>query len=175
MRVRRANTKDAAGIAAVHVRSWQETYPGIVPQGHIDALKVEDKTRDWVERLGQDPQGFTLVAEDGRGQLLGFASGGALRKELFDGEAGLAQRYDGELKAIYLLKAFHGQGLGRALFAAAKVELLALGHGSMLVRVLKENAARGFYERMGGVQVAENKIKIGVWLDELVYGWSRLA
>lgn len=31
MEIRRAGPRDAVGIGTVHIRSWQTTYPGIVP------------------------------------------------------------------------------------------------------------------------------------------------
>jgi hypothetical protein len=42
--------------------------------------------------------------------------------------------------------------------------------------VLKANPARGFYERMGGVLVAEQDIEIGgVMLPEVAYGWKDVS
>ncbi|MGW3623468.1 hypothetical protein [Streptomyces sp. NPDC000880] len=38
MQIRRAQTHDAAGIAAVHVRSGQAAFSGLVPLEHLDAL-----------------------------------------------------------------------------------------------------------------------------------------
>jgi hypothetical protein len=43
---------------------------------------------------------------------------------------------------------------------------------SMLVWVLAENYARGFYERLGGALVGEQEITLGgVALREVAYGW----
>jgi GNAT superfamily N-acetyltransferase len=178
-RVRRARVEDAGAIAQVHIQSWKETYPGIIPQDIIDAMALDAKTKDWSVNLLEGPPHyrFTFVAEDSSQKVVGFASGGALRKSLFSGEDSLreqVERFEGELQSIYLLKNFQGQGLGRQLFSAVAKELKKLGHKNMLVRVLKDNATRGFYERMGGVPVAANKIKIGIWLEETVYGWERI-
>jgi hypothetical protein len=46
----------------------------------------------------------------------------------------------------------------------------------MVVWVLKENPARGFYERMGGVKVGEQMIEIGgATLPEIAFGWADLG
>ena len=38
--VRAATVRDADDIAIVHVTSWRETYPGIVPQSVLDDLST---------------------------------------------------------------------------------------------------------------------------------------
>src|SRR5437763_1149336 len=49
MQVRAARPTDILGIAEVHVRSWQETYVGQVPQDYLDTLSVEDRYERWQE------------------------------------------------------------------------------------------------------------------------------
>jgi hypothetical protein len=46
----------------------------------------------------------------------------------------------------------------------------------MLLWVFAENrAARGFYESLGGVPVAEDGFGLGgAWLSEVAYGWKDL-
>lgn len=179
IRIRRARVEDAAGIAKVHVQSWNETYPGIIPQDIIDGMSVEAKCAEWAINLLEGPphHRFTFVAVDPEDSVVGFAAGGALRKNLFAGDESLQkslEAYDGELQAIYMLRDFHGRGLGRRLFSEVSNELVRRGHRNLLVRVLKDNPTRGFYERMGGTLVGMNRIKIGEWLEELIYGWEKL-
>jgi hypothetical protein len=45
--VRRAELRDAAGIAAVHVASWQEAYRGLLPQEYLESLSVRDRIETW--------------------------------------------------------------------------------------------------------------------------------
>ena len=47
--VRRASAADVPAIAEVHIRSWQETYVGQVPQSYLDGLAIEDRIRTWHE------------------------------------------------------------------------------------------------------------------------------
>ena len=37
--IRSAQPSDAAGIARVHVRSWQQAYAGLMPAEYLDALE----------------------------------------------------------------------------------------------------------------------------------------
>jgi hypothetical protein len=55
-------------------------------------------------------------------------------------------------------------------------ELRRQGFRNMVVWVLRENPACGFYQRVGGVQVAEQPIEIGgKALPEVAYGWPDIG
>lgn len=73
---------DAAGIAAVHVISWQHAYAGLIPQDYLDSLSVQDRTQSWERNLTRPPTPgvATLVVElDLR--IIGFASLGPSRDD----------------------------------------------------------------------------------------------
>jgi L-amino acid N-acyltransferase YncA len=164
MRIREATTADATAIAEVHIVSWRTTYHGIVPDAHLASLSVEERAGRWSKILtGQDGT-FTYVAVDENGQIVGFASGGPLR----EGDPA----YAGELYAIYLLPDAKSKGYGRRLASMVAQRLAREGMPSMLVWVLAENYARGFYERLGGALIGEQPITIGgAELREVAYGW----
>lgn len=166
MNIRSAEPKDAATIAKVHLASWKTTYPGIIPQGYIDGLRVENGVARWqIELSGKKNEIF--VAEDQRG-IFGFAAGGAIQHPV-DG-------YQAELGAIYLLASHQRQGAGAGLVRRIAVELRQQGFNNMAVWVLRENPACGFYARMGGVEVAEQTIEIGgKALPEVAFGWPELS
>lgn len=166
--IRAANPDDAAGIARVHVESWRTTYRGIVPSEYLERMSPERRERFWGSVIAQaDSPALVYVAASPSGEVLGFAYGGTER----EGNAS----YTGELLAIYLLEQQQRLGVGRRLFASVVEELLRHGHASMLVRVLRDNPSRGFYERLGGQYVAEKPIDIGgTELIEVAYGWSDL-
>ena len=64
MTLREATVADAAGIAFVHVESWRTTYPGIMPQEHLDALSVAERTEVWQGILQNGADGScTFVAQ----------------------------------------------------------------------------------------------------------------
>jgi L-amino acid N-acyltransferase YncA len=162
VKIREAVPADARAIAEVHLESWKTTYPGIVPQAYIDGLRVEDGAARWVTRL-TEKTATVFVVEDEVG-VFGFIAGGSIMHPV-DG-------YEGELGAIYLLASHHGRGAGAALVRRLAGELRAQDFRNMVVWVLRENPACGFYRRMGGVLVAEQGIEIGgVTLPELAFGW----
>jgi GNAT superfamily N-acetyltransferase len=150
----------------VHVDSWRTTYKGIVPDEVLVNLSYERREHDWRRGLS-DParKNFDFVAESEQGQIVGFVTGGPLR--------GDDVTYQSELHAIYMLKEFQRQGLGRRLMLALVERLVQAGLTSMLLWVLAANPSRRFYEAMGGRPVKMQLIEIGgVMLDEIAYGWS---
>ncbi|HEX4309633.1 MAG TPA: GNAT family N-acetyltransferase [Acidobacteriaceae bacterium] len=162
MKIRDAVPGDAATIAQVHLASWKTTYPGIVPQAYIDGLRWEDGAARWAAQLTEKAN-TVLVVEDDAG-VFGFVAGGGIMHPV--------EGYDGELGAIYLLASHQGKGAGAALVRRLAGELRGQGFRNMAVWALKENPACGFYQRMGGAQVAEQMIEIGgVTLPELAFGW----
>jgi L-amino acid N-acyltransferase YncA len=164
MRIREATVADARAIAEVHIAAWRSTYPGIVPDAYLAGLSVDEREGRWAKILtGQDGT-FAYVAVDEKGQVVGFASGGPLR----EGDPA----YKGELYAIYLLPDQKGKGYGRRLASTVAQRLAREGMPSMLVWVLADNYARGFYERLGGALVGEQATNIGgEELSEVAYGW----
>lgn len=164
--IRTADPRDAAAIAAVHVASWKTTYQGIVPDTFLDALTVEARTQRWQEIFASQAEAVFLVANDESG-IFGFANGGKIRQPI----AG----YDAELYAIYLLRERQGQGCGRGLFHSLAGALLSKGFAGMMVWVLERNPAVGFYRRMGGIEIARQKMEIGgVELEEIAFGFASL-
>jgi len=166
--VRMARAEDAAGIAHVHVESWRSTYPGLLPDSYLARLCVDRHTRRWQAMLADhSAERRTLVAVSPSDGIIGFASCGPQRTALGG--------FGGEFYAIYLADHAQGQGWGRRLMGNMAVEMLAGNRRSAVVWVLRENPSRWFYERLGGVRLAEQPIYFaGVRLTEVAYGWSDL-
>jgi GNAT superfamily N-acetyltransferase len=163
--IRTAKVNDAASIAKVHVDSWRTTYKGIVPDEFLARLSYAQREQLW-RRVLTDPGGPSVVsvAEEERGKIVGFASGGPERT----GDP----IYTGELYAIYLLAQHQGQGIGRQLAITLVHRLRQEGMTGLLLWVLAENPSRTFYERLGGRPIAEKTVMIGgVPLIEVAYGW----
>ena len=164
MIIRQARLEDAAGIAQVYIDGWRTTYPGIVPDEYLANMSYEEHTRRWM-RILSTTDGFVYVGEDGPGNIVGFIWGGPEH----NGE----HVYKGELHAIYILKTYQDQGLGRLLTQALVKDLLQVGIDSMIVWVLAANPSRHFYETLGAQQVRTGPYQVGdITLDDVGYGWT---
>jgi GNAT superfamily N-acetyltransferase len=161
--VRRAVSRDAAAIARVYVESWRTAYAGIIPAAYLDRLSPERQTRGWRRQIGV-PGNVTLVAEVPEAGVIGFANGGPERSG--------NRNWFAELYVLYLLDAHQRHGVGRQLVTAFAAQLADIGLLRMLVWVLAENPARGFYQSLGGQLIGERFTEVGgAKLTEVAYGW----
>src|SRR6266508_3600256 len=51
IQLRRATPEDAAGLAAVEVRSWRTAYRGLMPDAYLDRLSEAEKAEAWHQNL----------------------------------------------------------------------------------------------------------------------------
>lgn len=120
IKIRKAVLTDTKGIAKVHVDSWKTTYTNIVPDEYLNNLTYVRREQLWLTAI---PKGGIYVAENSRGEIVGFSSGGKERSGKYNG-------YDGELYAIYILKEYQKQGIGKALIKPIIKELNRMGLNS---------------------------------------------
>ena len=169
--LRDATPFDARPIAEVHVATWRTTYPGIMPQEHLDALSIGQFAADWANRLADsraEGQTRILVAEDEAGQIVGFSSGGPERT----GDT----EYPAEVYTLYLLQSLQGQGLGRRLLTAMARRLSDGGYPAFMLWTHIRNPARAFYEAMGGTPArTSQRVVSGVTYDDVGYCWDNAA
>ena len=177
-RIRPATPADAARLAAVHVRSWRETYAGLMPDTFLDAMTGEDRRarreRTWADTPERGPD-VVQLAELG-GQVVAFASAGAVRPHTaIPGGYHFPQDYDAELYTLYALREAHGHGLGRALLRAVWAALQERGFSGVALWVLTANPTSDFYRHLGARELGEQTLEIpGGQLTETALGWPRL-
>jgi len=134
--VRPATPEDAAGMARVHVQSWQETYRGLESDEVLDAPDfVERRERMW-DRTLADPERTRAAVAEADGEVVGIALAGPAE--------GDDPPRDWQLYVLYLLKEHHGSGAGQKLLDAV------LGDRASVLWVADPNPrAQAFYRRNG--------------------------
>ena len=168
MRIREAHPGDSRGIAVVQLDSWRTNFAGILPDHYLAGFTYEDREADWQELLSDPGARVVYVAENDGGEVVGFVCGGP--------EESGNPRYLSEIYAIHINRSYHRQGIGRRLIAVAAGHLREQGYRSLLLWVLADNPARGFYERLGGRLAGEKTNDFdGESVVEVAYGWIDIA
>ncbi|MBD7962915.1 GNAT family N-acetyltransferase [Fictibacillus norfolkensis] len=166
MNIRRAQITDAAEIAKVHVKSWQQSYRGLIEDDYLSQMSVTEREQRWSEWLDQKSH-IVLVLEDENQQLCGFISGGSIRSQ---------HQYESEVYAFYLLKEVQQKGHGTKLLKMFSEKLITLGKKSMIVWVLKDNPSKQAYISLGGKKIDEEQVMIGKQqLLEECFAWDDIA
>lgn len=173
--LRPAVVDDAAALAGVHVSAWRETYGGLLPDAMLAAMSVESRAAMWQRMLSRPAEfattrAYLATAEDGT--VVAF---GACCHQRAPALA--ASGFTGEIAAIYVLRSAQRQRAGSGLMRVMATDLLARGFAGGSLWVLADNGdARRFYERLGGVVVAEKSETLwGMLLQEVAYGWPDLT
>jgi GNAT superfamily N-acetyltransferase len=164
LRARDAQPADALEVAAVHVRSWQVAYRGLIADALLDKLRPEDRAARYTFNSPPAwPQ--TLLAVDEDDAIRGFAT-----IEPSPDLAGV-----GELRALYVDPPHWGAGAGRLLIAAACARLCEGGFERIVLWLLSgnEQAAR-FYRTCGWAPDGARRREEPWGVEVEVQRWVRL-
>jgi len=166
LNIRKATEEDVTGIAHVHVETWRSTYAGIIPDDYLNSLTIESRTRHWRRNL-KTIHSAIFVAENANGEIIGFAAGGT--------EQTRDPVYQGEIYAIYILKEYQRQGIGKQLIKPILDILITKDYKNVVIWALEENVNRAFYTSMGGKLIASKTISIyGKELIQVAYAWENI-
>jgi len=134
LHVRPALISDAAGIAAVHIQSWRETYTAQLPGATLAALDESEFAARWAGNLsgGASSVWVALIGPT----VIGWASSSTGRDS--------DRPHPLELEGIYVVASHHGTGAGQQLMDAA------IGrHNAYLWMAVGNERALAFYRRNG--------------------------
>ncbi|MGW7160708.1 N-acetyltransferase family protein [Paenibacillus taichungensis] len=166
MQIRKATMNDAEGIAKVHVDSWRTTYKGIIPDEVLYNLSYKKRTELWIENIEREDN-FVVIAENPEGEIIGFADSWKRETNIVANSS--------DLTSIYILKEYHGRGLGKGLLKQLFLQFKFLGYQKIFVEVLEDNKTRYFYEHYGAKLCKSIQIIIGgKVLNELIYEWDNI-
>ena len=163
--VRPATLRDAAAIAEIHAASSRAAYQGLVPDEHHSSLPMAKRQAFWRDAIEfSEPQ--VIVATEGE-QIVGFVGFDRSRDPK-------SKPTTGEIWALYAAPTHWGQGVGLALWDAAREGLEEEGCTSVTVwvpvrneRALRFHELAGFKREMttlktvamGGVKIEEIRLK----------------
>jgi GNAT superfamily N-acetyltransferase len=158
--VRSARVEDAAQMARVNVRCWQQTYRGLLSDAELDDPDLTAvRQQFWTAALTDERHRENRVAvAECEGQLIGIAMSGPP----LDADAAWAR----QLFVLYVLAAYHGSGAGPALLSAVvdPAESVALWVADPNPR------AQAFYRKYGFVADGAVQVERGLRIIRMVCG-----
>ena len=165
--VRPGVERDLERVAAIRLRSWSDTYAGLIPpeilRRYLDAAWQLADIRDSVAR----PDALLLVATNATG-----ATGDVIGFSL----SFLDHKPEPLLESLHVWTGQQGSGAGTALMRATAAEVIARGRRTMRLGVIAGNdAAERFYARLGGIRAGDEPVS---WADGVMhhlYRWPDLA
>lgn len=165
--IRLATANDAAAIATLQIQCWQATYTEHVSEQFLQSLSHKKRTYLWEDNVANEKMHTFVLEKDG--QLLGFVSGGLVRKENYPG-------YDAELLSLYVVPEHNGLGHGRDLLKHFLTLMNEQGAHKVYLRVIDDAASLSFFEKLGGQPI---DVQDAVIDDEHIrlytYGFEQLV
>ena len=137
--IREATSADVPALAALHVKTWSETYWTVVFPPTVQIREYQWRQQFQVT----DGSWFCYVVQSRNGELVGFAKGKTYSHDDLP-------EFSGELNKIYLLREYQRIGLGKKLFLQVVKRFLSMGINNMVLFGVAENPSGGFHEAMGG-------------------------
>lgn len=166
--LRDATERDFGALVALHVRSWQDAYRGLVPDMFLDDGLTANRERFWRDKLDQrQPADVILIAEDGQPTAAGLVA-------VLVGRS--AHDRPAFVDNLHVRPGLRGGGLGRRLMAAAVRRVRDRGLDGLSLEVIAGNTrAVDFYRRLGGTVSPVRTVQLyGFDVDEHVVTWDDL-
>jgi GNAT superfamily N-acetyltransferase len=158
--VRPARVQDVRQMARVHVRCWQETYRGLMPDAVLDDPGFPAaRERMWTAVLTSERYRHNRVAVAERdGELAGIAMSGPPEDDM--------AAWTRQLYVLYLYAAGHGTGAGQALLEA----VIGPAEPAALWVADPNPRAQAFYRKHGFVSDGTARSEDGVREIRMVRG-----
>ena len=167
--VRRAGPGDATRLAAIGQASFLEAFAGDLGGDDILAHCAVQHAVALYEGWLADGAKRLWLAEAEGGAPVGYAVSAPPDLPLAD-----LGPDDIEIKRVYVLHRFHGDGVGWRLMRAALEEAQRAGRRRAFLGVYSGNTrAIAFYERIGFRRLGERKFLVGeTWCDDFIFGMA---
>lgn len=159
MTVRYAKVEDAEAIVKINVRTWKESYKGLIADNVLEKQQINEERISATRRRIQNQTSTVLVYEDK--EIMGFVVAGDARDE---------RNIKNELYAIYVSPDAQHKGIGTQLLSRYKQ--IMKGKAFYLYTLKNSFKARSFYEKNGGILCEEFNRSIAIQnqiIEEVCY------
>jgi ribosomal protein S18 acetylase RimI-like enzyme len=151
---------DAAPLAEMARDAFLETFGPLYAPGDLDSFLETTFGPTGLPAQVSDPAYTIRIAVDAAGSIAGFAKLAAMGQPVDHPPGSI------ELKQLYVLKRYHGAGVGPALMDWAIGVARSRSAPALYLSVYAENwRALAFYRRIGFVQVGTAPFVVGDKID----------
>jgi GNAT superfamily N-acetyltransferase len=162
--IRTANIGDLDRVAEIYVRSWQDTYPGIVDQDYLDGMTPEHCKKHLGDYIA-DPYMELFVAVDASDYPVGILACNLYTEMITCGM----------IDILHIDKKYKGMGIGTELVKECARYMRAHGRNTLAVDVIVGNdKAIGFYKHTGATSF-QHYLDIGdggIEIPSLIMIWD---
>ena len=148
----KSKKEDCKAIIEFITKTWNETYKGIVNEEFLDNLSKTEEKRytNAINNFDEEKNIQYIIKKDNK--IIGFLK---LSKINDDKNKEVI-----ELQALYVLKEYQNNGIGKYLIQTALDEAKKLGYKKMIIGCLEKNKSNEFYKKMGGVFIKKREFKL---------------
>lgn len=156
---RDASLSDVPAIDRIFRQSFCETFSHLYRDEDLQAFLAKFTPEAWAQEIGSADYTFRLAEMDG--ETVGYAKVGPSALPVEPAGSSL------ELRQLYVLKQFHGSGIGRVLTDWVLEEARRRGARELYLTVYTDNhRARRLYRRYGFEEVGPYAFMVGEHPDE---------
>jgi len=146
--IREAILSDAECMADILVRAWSTAYAGLIDSRYPETMERDSYGDIFKYNIKHGTEMIFVYMQDGN--VRGFVSG-HFRKD----------RYDCEIKGLYVDPEFQGRGMGGELMEAMLDFFREHRCQHLIVWTLKGAKNNTFYSRYGGIVMENKELDIG--------------
>lgn len=149
--VEKSKKEDCKKIVEFITKTWNETYKGIINDEFLDGLSKTEEKRyiNAINNFDEEKNMQYVIKEDNK--IIAFLK---LSKINEDNKEAI------ELQALYVLKDYQNNGIGKYLIQTALEETRKLGYKKMIIGCLEGNKSNDFYKKMGGVFIKKREFNL---------------
>ena len=166
MEYRKVRPSEADIIAQIHAKSWQIAYKGILTDAFLEHDIWENRRQVWQKRFAESAENEFICVAVEDDVVIGFVC--------VYGEAN--ENWGSLIDNLHVLPEFKGRGIGKKLMQeASKWVMEQYSNTKIHLWVYEDNdAAREFYEKMGGEKVASELYEgaDGTSANTFCYAWK---
>jgi ribosomal protein S18 acetylase RimI-like enzyme len=166
---RNANNDDVEIIANLHSLSWQKTYRGSFTDDFLDNHVHENRKSAWTQKIYYPSDNQFVILCEIDNLLAGFVCAFGNKSEEFG-------TY---IDNLHVLPELKGKGIGKDLMKqVSSWSIQTYNQPKLYLEVLENNyTARGFYEKMGGINhiIFSEIMESGNTQNVCLYTWEKLC